>query len=120
MPSRSVLRAFLALYATLGVVILIESVETVFAAYSGKIPPPDKYHALILGTIEMLAAIAFLIPKTMRIGAIALLVIFVIAFGLHALRGNLNLALLVYAAGVFFVQAHGIRNDRVTGNQGTD
>ncbi|MGH8370398.1 MAG: hypothetical protein ACRESC_05400 [Gammaproteobacteria bacterium] len=92
----------------MGIVIFVQSVETVFAAYRGSISPPDKYHALILGTIEAVAAVLFLIPKTMRTGSVALLVILVLAFALHALRGELNLTLLVYAAGVIFVGLHGV------------
>ncbi len=35
------------------------------------------------------------------------LVIFAAAFGLHLLRGDVALTLLVYAAGVLFVRVHG-------------
>jgi hypothetical protein len=82
-PSRGPGRAFVGLYLTTGIVVLIQSVQTI------------------------VAAIVFLIPRTMRIGALGLLVILAFAFGLHALRGDLALSLLVYAAAVSFVWVHG-------------
>ena len=59
-----------------------------------------------------LAALLFLAPRTMRLGAVALLAIFALAFGLHALSGDLHLTLLVYSAGVLFVHVHGVRGYR--------
>lgn len=87
MPARSLVRAFLALSIALGAVIIIQSVQAV-------------------------AALFFLIPRTMRIGAVALVAIFALAFGLHALGGQPNLALLVYAAGVLFVRNHVVKGYR--------
>ena len=112
MPSRPLVRAFLTFYVTLGAVVLIQSTQTVLAARSGAISGPDRPHALILGGLEMVAALSFLVPRTMRAGAAGLLAIFALAFLLHAARGDLNLALLVYAAGVVFVLAHGVRGYR--------
>lgn len=109
MPRQSLVRAFLSLYVTLGLVVLIQSVQTVVAAHSGSITPGDRRHALVLGALEALAAVAFLIPRTMRVGAVALLVIFAAAFALHALGGDWHLPLLVYGAGALFVQVHGVR-----------
>jgi uncharacterized membrane protein YphA (DoxX/SURF4 family) len=108
MPSGPQARAFILLYASIGVVVLIQSIETVVAAGRGTIPAGDRLHARVLGGLEIVAAVLFLIPRTMRAGAIGLLVIFALAFGLHAVRGDFALPLLVYAAGVFFVRTHGI------------
>jgi hypothetical protein len=110
MASRPLARAFLALYVTLGLVVLIQSVETIVAARRGEIAGPNRHHALILGAVEAGAALLFLVPRTMRVGAVTLLAIFALAFGLHALSGDLPLALLVYAAGVLFVYVHGVRD----------
>jgi hypothetical protein len=108
-PPRSLVRAFLALYVTLGLVILIESVVTVLAAHGGSAyHGSDRRHALILGSLEAIAAVAFLVPRAMSVGATALLGIFALAFGLHLLQGSPNLGLLVYGAGVLFVRVHGV------------
>lgn len=110
--NRSLARAFLTLYITLGVVVLVQSVQTFLDAQRGTLPAADRHHALILGAIEAVAAILFLTPRTMQLGAIALLAIFALAFGLHAVGGDLHLTLLVYAAGVAFVLAHGLATRR--------
>jgi hypothetical protein len=108
-PPRSLVRAFLALYVTLGLVILIESVVTVLAAHGGHgFRGPDRLHAQILGSAEAVAAVAFLVPRAMSVGATALLAIFALAFGLHLLQGSPNLVLLVYGSGVLFVRVHGV------------
>lgn len=112
MPPRSLVRAFLALYFTLGVVVLIESFETVLAARRGAFPDHDRVHALLVGSVETIAALLFLVPRTMAVGATTLLAVFALAFAVHALGGHPNLALLVYAAGVLFVRIHGVEGYR--------
>jgi hypothetical protein len=107
-PDRPLFRQFVVLYVTLGLVVLIQSVETAVAAVRGTIPPADQHHALILGTLETIAAVLFLVPRTMRLGADLLLVIFGLAFVLHALRGDPPLTLLVYGAAALFVRTHGV------------
>ena len=107
-PPRSLVRSFLGLYVTLGIVILVQSVETVLAARTGGLHSPDRLHALILGSVEAVAAVAFLVPRVMQAGAMALLAIFALAFGLHLIQGSPNLVLLVYGAGVLFVRVHGV------------
>jgi hypothetical protein len=62
----------------------------------------------ILGSLETVAAVAFLVPRAMSVGATALLAIFALAFGLRLLQGSPNLVLLVYGAGVLFVRVHGV------------
>lgn len=54
-----------------------------------------------------LAALLFLNPRTLRLAAMALLVIFTFAFGVHLLQGQFAASLLVYAAGVYLVFVHG-------------
>jgi hypothetical protein len=112
MPSRSLVRAFLALYVTLGVIVLAESVRTVMAAVGGHFHPHDRSHAILLGCLESVAAVLFLIPRTMRLGAAGLLLVFVLAFLRHALGGEPPLALLVYGVAVLFVRVHGVQGYR--------
>ena len=107
-PPRSLVRAFLVLYVTLGLVVFVQSVQTVLAAGAGTFHGSDRLHALILGSVEAAAAVAFLVPRVMQAGAAALLAIFALAFGLHLLQGSPNLVLLVYGAGVLFVRVHGV------------
>jgi len=108
MPPRALVRAFLGLYVTLGVVVLIQSMQTIIAVRQGTIVGHDRPHALLLGAVETIAALLFLLPRTMGVGANILLAVFALAFGLHALEGHPNPALLVYAAGVLFVRIHGV------------
>lgn len=108
MPDRRLVRDFVVLYVTLGVVVLVQSAVTVAEAIRGTILSGDRHHALILGTLEAIAAVMFLVPRTMRWGADLLLAIFGLAFVLHALRGDPALSLLVYGAATFFVRTHGI------------
>jgi hypothetical protein len=107
MPNVSLLRSFRLLHLTLGVVILVQSVQTVVAARRGEMHPGDRLHALLLGSLEAGAALLFVVPATMKAGATLLLVVFGAAFGLHAIRGEFASTLLVFAAGVYFVRVHG-------------
>jgi hypothetical protein len=47
--------------------------------------------------------VLFLIPRTIRWGGVILLVILLLGFAEHLTRGELELQLLIYAAGVWFV-----------------
>ena len=112
MPSRPLVRAFLALYITVGIIVCFESVDTVVTALQGGVSSHDRPHALLLGTLEAGAAILFLIPRAMPWGAAVLLGVFALAFGLHLLGGHPNLDLLIYAAAVLFIRVHGVRGYR--------
>jgi hypothetical protein len=63
-------------------------------------------HARIVGIIEGIGAVAFLIPWTLRLGATLLLVSLGGAVLLHAVQGELRPDLLVYVAGVVLVMLH--------------
>lgn len=104
MPSRSVLRAFLALWIVSGVVILLASALTVRAALPGA--REANPHVALLGAAEAVAALLFLVPRTLRLGAAGLLATIGIAFVLHAMLGQFRGDLLVYAAAVLFVAVH--------------
>ena len=111
-PPRPLVCGFLALYFTLGVVIAVQSVQTIVDAQRGYLSGHDRAPALILGTIETIAALLFLVPRTMRFGSVSLMIVFTLAFVIHALGGQPNLALLVYAAGVLFIHIHGVKGYR--------
>ena len=99
--TRYLRHAFLLFQLVLGAALLWGSVHTVIHA------GPSDPHALLIGSVEALAAAAFLLPRTMRVGAGVLLVVIVLAFVLHAARGEWRPDLLVYAAGVLLVAVHG-------------
>ena len=94
-------RTFVAFHVILGLALLWGSVHTVVHLGSADV------HARLIGSIEALGAIAFLVPKTVRAGAATLLVTLVLAVVLHAARGEWRPDLLVYAAGVLLVSVHG-------------
>ena len=93
--------AFLLFQLVLGAALLWGSIRTL--AHQGS----SDLHALVLGSVEALAAAAFLVPGTMRLGAGVLLVVLGAAFVIHALRGEWRPDLLVYTAGVLLVGVHG-------------
>ena len=102
MPPRKLLCAFLGLWAVTGLALLVGSVATVREAVAGR-PNP---HLAVLGGVEAAAAVLFLVPRTMRAGALGLGAALGVAFGLHAALGQLRSDLLVYGAAVAFVAVH--------------
>jgi uncharacterized membrane protein HdeD (DUF308 family) len=102
MPPRNLLRAFLALWVVTGVALLVGSIETVRQTLDAH-PNP---HLVLLGAVEAIAALLFLVPRTTRIGATALVATIAIAFLVHAVLGQFRGDLLVYAAAAAFVGVH--------------
>jgi hypothetical protein len=101
-------KAILGLQWTLGVVVFAESALLLVSRHTHVAPPMGVPLAVLtaLASAEMLAAILFLIPRTVVIGGVALLVIFALAIVIHLLHGQTNVgALLVYAAAVWLVIA---------------
>lgn len=66
---------------------------------------PLGSHLAILAGIEAIAALLFLYPRTLKIGSVLLLLIFLFAIIVHGIPDELEL--IVYAAGVIFVTVHG-------------
>ena len=96
-------RSFVSFHCVLAAVVFLQSIITVLHAYAGQ-----SGHGLAwFAGAEAVAAILFLVPATMRIGAMFLLLIFGVAIVLHGLQGELQLSLAVYIAGVVLVMAHG-------------
>ena len=93
-------RAFTAFHLILGLALLWASVHTVLQAGT------TDLHARAIGSVEALGALIFLVPRTLRIGALLLLVPITVAMVIHAARGEGRADLLVYAAGVWLVAVH--------------
>ncbi len=105
MPSLGLVRAFVLQWWTAGVVLFYLSVRT---AYQGiQAGSSHDPHLILVGTFEAVAALLFLFPRTLRIGAAGLLFTFAGVFLLHALRHQFRGDLLVYAVVVLFVAVHG-------------
>jgi len=68
------------------------------------------YPLLLLGALELAAAILFLISSTMRVGGIALIVTFAVAALFHIAHGEYGIGYLaVYGAAAFAVISTGER-----------
>jgi hypothetical protein len=96
-----IVAAFVAQWWIAGLVLFYLSVKT---AYLGG---AHGAHVVALGVFEAAAALLFLVPRTMRIGAVALLATFALVFLVQALQLQFRGDLLVYAAAVGFVAVHG-------------
>jgi hypothetical protein len=64
-------------------------------------------HLALVGAVEMIGALLLLIPRTLKVGGVALLVVMIPGFVVHLTRGEWEPQLLIYAAGVWFVMVHG-------------
>jgi hypothetical protein len=105
MPEQNIARAFLALWWTLGILLVVYSVQTAWlslAASSGV-----DVHVAILASTEAIAGLLFLMPKTMRAGGVCLLAVFALALVLHGRKGDFEGQLLIYAVAVSLVMVHG-------------
>jgi len=99
--------AMIALRWILGLVLLAESVRFAFSASAAatfaKTGLPQVVH-LGLAWTEMLAAVIFLIPRTVIIGGWLLISVLAFAIVVHLLHGWYDVgALLVYAAATWAV-----------------
>jgi hypothetical protein len=99
-------KAFLALWWTLGVLLVVHSVQTGWQALGAGRNGVDV-HVAMLASAEAIAGLLFLHPRTMRAGGGCLLAVFAIAFVLHGARGEFPSQLLLYAVAVSFVMVHG-------------
>ncbi len=94
--------AFMLLHVTLGFMLGIGGATTAWSA-SG----PHATHLVVLGSVEAMAAILFLLPRTLRFGAVGLVASCGIAFLAHVVMGQWRGDLLVYMVAVLFVAIHG-------------
>jgi hypothetical protein len=93
---------FLLLHVTLGLMLGVGGAMTAWSA-SG----PHAAHLVVLGSFEAVAAMLFLVPKTLRLGAAGLLLSCGAALVAHAAMSQWRGDLLVYMAAVMFVALHG-------------
>lgn len=92
-------RAIAVLRTVLGVVVLIQSVETLLPREPGLHSSLLARVLPILAGVEILGALLMLVPRTSRAGAGVLIGVFSAAILLHGLHGNWNVGgLVVYAA----------------------
>ena len=104
MPPKPLVRAFIVLWWVLGIGLLIGSSETAWHAAVGSSPNP---HVVLLGAVEALAAVLFLFPRTMRLGAAGLGAAIAVALLVHLGRNELRFDLAIDAVAVSFVAIHG-------------
>jgi hypothetical protein len=99
-----------ALRVTLGLVVLERSCVFVLGGpTAGAFGHNSLLHAisLALGWCEVVAAILFLLPMTLVVGAYCLVSIFMLAAALHVAHGEYDVgALLVWTTAVLAVVAH--------------
>jgi uncharacterized membrane protein YphA (DoxX/SURF4 family) len=103
MAAQQIRRAFMLFHAVLGLGLLIMGHNTLFHALHER---GFGYLTLVAG-LEFVGAILLLIPRTLKLGGVALLVTLIPGFIIHLTRGEWELQLLIYAAGVWFVMVHG-------------
>lgn len=101
--------ALVTMRLVLGLVVLVQSFLFLYGGEAAKFLArhglPDSIR-LVLGWSEVAAAILFLLPPTIVVGAWSLLVIFAAAILLHLAHGQFEVGgLLVYGAAVFVVLA---------------
>jgi len=99
-------RSFIFFHLVLGLGLLAASVETLMHALA----PANRathQHIALVAAIEGIGAILFLVPRTLRAGALLLIATIGLAFVLHGLGGQWRPDLAIYAAGAWFVYAHG-------------
>jgi hypothetical protein len=99
-------RSFIAFHLVLGFGLLAASVQTLLWAIApgGQEAHP---HIALLAAVEAVGAILFVLPRTLRAGAVLLLATIGLALVIHAVQGEWRLDLAVYAAGTWFVLVHG-------------
>jgi hypothetical protein len=105
MPPKGLVRAFVFLWWAIGAMLGYASVRTVFDALSSAHHRDPR--VALLGAVEGVSAVLFVIPSTMRAGAVGLLGAIAIAFCVHAALGQFRGDLVLYAACVTFVLVHG-------------
>jgi hypothetical protein len=103
MPSRNLLRAFMVLWWTAALLLLVGSLQTL----SGALKSTHEGPLVVLAAVEAVSAVLFLLPPTLRVGAGGLLLCLAVAFLVHLHLHEFRWDLLFYAATVYFVAVHG-------------
>ena len=113
MPDPNIRRAFMLFHGVLGGALVAMSHNTLFHA----LHEHGVGHLALVAALEMVGAVLLLIPRTLKVGGAALLIVLVPGFILHLTRGEWNWQLLIYAAGVWFIMAHGASWGRHPGRE---
>lgn len=103
MAAPQVRRAFMLFHAVLGLGLLVMGHNALFHA----LHEHGFSHLTLVAALEFVGAILLLIPRTLKVGGLALLVVLIPGFVVHLTRGEWEPQLLIYAAGVWFVVVHG-------------
>jgi len=98
---------FIVLHLTLGLVVLYGSVRTVFGGLHAGASGGGSWHLVLLGTLEAVGAVLFLLPRCTRLGGGVMLATFAIAIVAHAMQREFPGNLLVYAAATWLVMVRG-------------
>jgi hypothetical protein len=104
MAASSTRRAFQLFHAVLGLGLLVMSLFGL--AHALHELDEHGHYAFVVG-LEALGAVLLLIPRTVRWGGAALLLVLLPGFVNHLVRGAWEVQLLIFAAGVWFVMVHG-------------
>jgi hypothetical protein len=96
----------------LGAVVLVRSCNLVMhGSGSAAATWSSGSHILLLGWIEIVAAILFLVPPTLVVGAWGLVAVFVCAAAIHIAHGEFDVGgLMIWAVAALVVLVH--RNPR--------
>ena len=87
------------LRAALGLILALEGTLTLIHSLSVHHDP----HSIAFGATETVAAMLFILPRTMRVGGCILFCAFLIGAGIHLLHGEFPSEHLVYALAVLLV-----------------
>jgi hypothetical protein len=98
---------FVVLHLTLGLIVLYGSVRTALGGLHAGASGGGNWHLVLLGTLEAVGAVLFLLPRCTRLGGGIMLATFAIAIMAHAVQREVPGNLLVYAVATWFVMAHG-------------
>jgi uncharacterized membrane protein HdeD (DUF308 family) len=98
---------FVVLHLTLGFVVLFGSVRTVVDGLRAGAAGGAHWHLVLLGTLEAVGAVLFLLPRSTRLGGGLMLATFAIVIVAHAVQREFPGNLLVYAAATWLVMARG-------------
>ena len=99
----TVRQSFTVLHVALGLILVVEGTLTLVHALSVH----HDSHPVAFGTVEAMAALLFIWPRTIRLGGCILFCAFLIAAVVHLLRGEFPSEHLVYAVAALFVMIHG-------------
>ncbi len=105
MPPRNLFWSFLALWIVTGLLLLVGGVQSILQTRG--VSPPETPRFVLLGGFQAVAALLFLIPRTLRIGAAGLLAAITIVFVVNAGLGHFRGDLLLDGVAVLFVLIHG-------------